>query len=291
MLSVDEIMERSQWDLFFVPPETRVVDRPELLYTVTARDIPHLNCVSRTRLDDGNRDAAVEEVSRAHASVTSEWLVQEWLGDDAVGPVLARHGYEPKDEHRAYALRTDASLRAPAAYEIRRVETLKALEDGERVFGRAFDNREAITDENRAQRLEQCASPDGRVHRFVVYDAGEPISYGAMTLFHALGFAVLWRGGTVPEARGRGAYRALLKERMRFAKQKGIAMVGLYAKLDTSAPIVDALGFEAHGRMTFWNRDPSGRIRPRLTPPKTPRGPRIRPRLTPPKTPRGRPPT
>jgi GNAT superfamily N-acetyltransferase len=134
---------------------------------------------------------------------------------------------------------------------------MQALDEGEDVFRRAFDNREPITPAHRAQRLEQCANPGGRVHRFVVYEGAEPISYGAMTLFPALGFAMLWRGGTVPEARGRGAYRALLKERMRFADDKGIALVGLYAKLATSAPIVDALGFEGHGHMTFWDRSPA----------------------------------
>ena len=38
--------------------------------------------------------------------------------------------------------------------------------------------------------------------------------------------------------------------------RRGIALVGLYAKLGTSAPIVARLGFEAHGRMTFWDRAP-----------------------------------
>ena len=77
-----------------------------------------------------------------------------------------------------------------------------------------------------------------------------------MTFFPALGFAMLWRGGTVPNARGRGLYKAVLKERTRFAKQYGIALVGLYAKLTTSAPIVARVGFEGHGHMTFWDRPP-----------------------------------
>ncbi|MGB5545708.1 MAG: hypothetical protein WBM74_03980 [Polyangiales bacterium] len=47
MSDVDQLMERTQWDLFFVPPDTRIVDRPELLYCATPRDIKHLNAVAR----------------------------------------------------------------------------------------------------------------------------------------------------------------------------------------------------------------------------------------------------
>lgn len=256
MSDVDRLMERTQWDLFFVPPDTRIVDRPELLYCATLRDITHLNCVVRTRLDDTNREAAIEEVRAAHSGVTSEWLVHDWLADDALGPALTRHGYRPVVEHRAYVASTELELQGNDRADIRRVDTLEALRDGEAVFRRAFGLERKITEQHEQQRLADCKNPRGRVHRFVVYEHGEPVSAGAMTLFPALGFAMLWRGGTVPEARGRGLYKAVLKERMRFARRQGIALVGLYAKLTTSAPIVARLGFEGHGQMTFWDRAP-----------------------------------
>lgn len=250
-------MERAQWDLFFAPPDTRVVDRPELLYSSTPRDLPHLNCVVRTRLNDGNRAAAIEEVVAAHKGVTSEWLVHDWLGDGALGPALVSTGYRPTVVHRAYATHPDLELSAPHDLRIRRVDTMVGLLHSEEVFSRAFGRQQHVTEEHADHRLEQCARPTGRIHRFVAYNGVGPVSSGAITLFPKLGFAMLWRGGTVPEARGRGAYKAILKERMRFAKETGISLVGLYAKLETSAPIVDRLGFTGQGHMTFWDRPPT----------------------------------
>lgn len=57
--------------------DTRIADRPELLFCATPRDISHLNCVVRSRLDDTNREAAVEEVGAAHSALASEWLVHD----------------------------------------------------------------------------------------------------------------------------------------------------------------------------------------------------------------------
>lgn len=247
-------MERSQWDLIFVPSDTRIIDRPELLYCATPRDVSHLNSVVRDRLSDGQRDAAIEEVVRAHEHVTSQWLVHDWRSDAGVRPALDRHGYKPSAEHQAYAIATDADLVVPGQFTIRRIASLKTLLDGESVFSRAFGIVQEISTEHFEHRLEDCRHLEGRSHRFVVYEGSKPVSGGAMTLFPALGFAMLWRGGTVPEARGRGAYRAVIQERIRFARSRGISLVGLYARLETSAPIVRQLGFIGHGRMTFWER-------------------------------------
>ena len=40
MSDINALMERTQWDRFFVPPDTRIVDRPELLYTATPSMLP-----------------------------------------------------------------------------------------------------------------------------------------------------------------------------------------------------------------------------------------------------------
>ncbi|MEM7437666.1 MAG: hypothetical protein AAF436_21110 [Myxococcota bacterium] len=210
----------------------------------------------RTRLDDNHREAAIEEVREAHSNVTSEWLVHDWLGDHELPLALTRHGYRPLVEHRAYVASPDLALTGNDRVDIRRVDTLEALRHSETVFRCAFGLDQTIDEQHERQRLADCQDPAGRVHRFVAYESGEPVSGGAMTLFPSLAFAMLWRGGTVPHARGRGLYRAVLKERMRFASSRGTTLVGLYAKLATSAPIVARLGFEGHGRMTFWDRAP-----------------------------------
>ena len=199
---------------------------------------------------------AIEEVRQAHAGVTSEWLVHDYLGDVELPKALERHGYEALVEHRAYVARPGLPIVAAEGLDIRRVDNLETFRDGETVFGRAFGAPHTVTGQHERKQLQQCASPNERTQRFVAYEHDAPVAFGAMTLFANQGFAMLWRGCTVPEARGRGIYKAVLKERMAFAERLGIRLVGLYAKLATSAPIVHHLGFEGHGRMTFWNRRP-----------------------------------
>jgi hypothetical protein len=95
------------------------------------------------------------------------------------------------------------------------------------------------------------------VQRFVAYDetSGEPIASAGLTTYPDLEFGFLWAGATVPHARGRGAYSALVAARVQRAGELGLKSAGLYAKLDTSAPIVSKQGFARYGRMIYWQRD------------------------------------
>ena len=46
-MNADLLLERTQWDTFWVPPDTTVVDRPELLFTAHPGGAPMLNAVHR----------------------------------------------------------------------------------------------------------------------------------------------------------------------------------------------------------------------------------------------------
>jgi hypothetical protein len=48
-LTPDELLEQSQWDFFWAPPDATVVDRDELLCFHCLRDVPYLNTVARLR--------------------------------------------------------------------------------------------------------------------------------------------------------------------------------------------------------------------------------------------------
>lgn len=52
MLEVDDALERSLWDLFWLPPGVHVVDRPELLYLAPDEGDDNLNTVLRVRATD-----------------------------------------------------------------------------------------------------------------------------------------------------------------------------------------------------------------------------------------------
>ena len=48
-MKVDEVIERTQWDFFWVPDDVAIVDRPEILYTHSAQHLKLFNQVTRTR--------------------------------------------------------------------------------------------------------------------------------------------------------------------------------------------------------------------------------------------------
>jgi len=136
---------------------------------------------------------------------------------------------------------------------------MQSLRDCTGVIGRAFPGGRAFTQMELEHDLRNCTGPNARVQRFVAYDdkSGRPLSSGGMTLYPALGFGLLWAGGTIPEARGRGAYAAILGARIKRARELGFDYVGLYAMVNTSAPIVLRHGFRAYGSMTYWERSRS----------------------------------
>lgn len=76
-----------------------------------------------------------------------------------------------------------------------------------------------------------------------------------MTFFDELNFGLIWAGGVVKHHRGHGAYTALLAARAQVAAQRDLTLLGLYARANTSAPIVAAQGFQRYGEMTHFERE------------------------------------
>ncbi len=260
MTTPDDLLEQSQWDTFWIPADVVVVDRPELCYLRCDRDIPMLNTVTRTRCEPTALPRLVQEVTAAHQGVRSRWLVRDMPLRPALEQALGAAGYGPDFPTRGYTVAVDGyQAPAQANWVVRRVASQGELEDSIRVVEQAFESPAHSTTEERRGYLAECRHADGRVHRFVAYDpqSGAPLSTGGMTHYPALRFCLLWAGSTIVGARGRGCYGAVLAARIAKAQALGAVRVGLYAHVETSAPIVHRLGFEPHGLMTFWDRHPS----------------------------------
>ncbi len=255
----DDILEQTQWDYFWVPGDVHVTDRPELLFYSCPRDVPMLNTVTRTRAEPGRLPRLIGEVVRAHRSVRSRWLVRELPGWAPLERALAAAGYVPSIRTFAVAASVEEfESRSQGGVLVRRVEDMATLRDCVTVTAKAFPGGRAFTEEQLEHDLEQCVGVEPRVLRFVAYDAGtgEPLSSGGLTLFPALAFGLLWAGGTIPEARGRGVYSAVLSARVTAARERGCRYVGLYGGTETSAPIALRQGFKKYGAMTYWERPP-----------------------------------
>ena len=258
MCSADEILERAQWDLFWLRPGgATIVDRPEIRYLHSPDDQMYLNMVVRTRTSAARLPVVIDEVGAAHRHVRSRWLVCPHSEPASLADRLADHGYEDKAESYGYVMPVDAyQARAAPGISVRRVTTIQGLRDWYRVLNLAFGESIDHNAAELAAQLEVLVAPEERSQGFVAYDdvTEQPISAGDLRLYPALGFGYLLAGCTVPEARGRGAYSALLAHRIEVARRRGIGLVGLYAIVATSAPIVERLGFVRHGPMSYWVR-------------------------------------
>jgi ribosomal protein S18 acetylase RimI-like enzyme len=78
----------------------------------------------------------------------------------------------------------------------------------------------------------------------VAYLDGKPVSYGRLEFSPGSPFASLWGGATLPEARGRGCYTALVASRLQEAQQRGCDYLTVDADPNTSMPILHRLGFQ-----------------------------------------------
>lgn len=258
-MTPDEVLERTQWDFFWVTPDATVVDRPEIAYVSCVRDVQYLNTVTRTRATTAQLPALMAEVGEAHAGVRSRWLVCPTPGRSALEGALATAGWHPEWELDAYTIHVDRYRPRPAAgLQVMKVASRADLLRWFDVSDRAFEEERVPSDEEVQLELLRCTRPGARVSRYVVSDlhTGEPICAAGMNLYPDLQFGFLWAGGTVPEARGRGAYSAVVAARIAHARDLGFERVGLYARTSTSAPIVAKQGFEAGGRMVYWGRPP-----------------------------------
>jgi GNAT superfamily N-acetyltransferase len=86
---------------------------------------------------------------------------------------------------------------------------------------------------------------DDSVGMVVSYVDGQPAGSGGWTLAGPV--CRLWGGATHTRFRRRGAYRAVLTERLRLARARGATLGLTHGVVDTSSPILRGLGFTRYG--------------------------------------------
>ena len=117
-----------------------------------------------------------------------------------------------------------------------------------RVAMEAFDEG-SMPDDERVRELAREAAVEleaGRTACALAYLDGRPVGSGGLTV--ADDVARLWGGGVVPEARGRGVYRAVLDARLRHAVGRGATMGLVKGRVETSGPILRRAGFTPYGQ-------------------------------------------
>jgi GNAT superfamily N-acetyltransferase len=255
-MNVDEMLEAANSDFFWVPDDVHTVDRPAITYTYSDRPEDGFNQVTRVRPEEADLDALVDEVLDRHRGSSSKWMVNALSDSPELREALREAGYEPGHTHHAYATRPDTYDRdLPDEVEVREVSSVDDLRVLYDIWEEVFGSKPDLGDARLADEVAECTGADRRVARFLAYRNGEPAGSGGINFFDDLGFGLIWGGGVRETHRGHGVYTTLLQARADLAADRGLDRMGLYAREETSAPIVDAHGFERFGHMTHFGRD------------------------------------
>lgn len=188
--------------------------------------------------------AEVREALRARGRTQTQWEVGSSAPPGLVEALLERGLAPDKDP---YAVALVLAHEPPAVgqnFTARRIETLAELEASARVQWEAFGATPPEIEE--ARRLLPERFRDSPHLRHSVWLDGEIVCTGTSTpTEHGL---LLYGGATLPGARGRGAYRALIRARWDDAVALGTpALVTQGGSM--SRPILERLGFERVGEV------------------------------------------
>lgn len=134
----------------------------------------------------------------------------------------------------------------PPGVQVRRVGDMAGIDDSLAVDALAFGRAEPWRRAALELRL-QASSLD----LYVAYAGGQPISSGRLEMADGRAFAGLYGGGTAPEHRGRGVYRAMVAARADEARRRGVRYLTVDAR-ETSRPILERLGFIPLATIRGW---------------------------------------
>ena len=109
----------------------------------------------------------------------------------------------------------------------------------------------------RAELLTQLADAPETTDMVIAVAGDEPVSAARTDFLPGRQFAGLWGGGTLPQWRGRGIYRALVRIRADRAAERGYSHLTVDAS-DQSQPILERIGFERLAVTTPYNWSAGG---------------------------------
>jgi hypothetical protein len=219
------------------PTDVRLADDRYVLW-MGRGDEPHWNVAQRFRLD-GHDVAAVRAEIHGHLRERGRtgctWEVGSHATPDDLVEQLLAHGLVDDDPiPRAAGMVLSTPLPdVPSDVEVRRIESDEDRLASARIAAVAFGGpvpTKVPPREHDPNNIEYLASIDG----VPVARASGSFSEHGVTLFG---------GSTLPEARGRGAYRALIAARWEDAVARGTPALVTQAS-PMSQPILERLGFE-----------------------------------------------
>ncbi|WP_217182851.1 hypothetical protein [Streptomyces sp. AC495_CC817] len=160
---------------------------------------------------------------------------------------LRRRGAEHVDSVAVFALAIDeVRIEVPAGATAEIVNTLAQVREVDGINVPVWE-QQPLDDEGLRVELDEitAARETGSGLRVLGRLDGVAVSTAGCTIVD--GFTRLWGAATLAEARGRGAYRAVLAERLRASAQLGATTALVKGRHATSAPILERAGFAHYG--------------------------------------------
>jgi GNAT superfamily N-acetyltransferase len=220
-----------------------------VVYLGTGRG-PHSATVQRVRLEADDVAAAVEEIRallRDRGRGGAEWELGESCTPADLIERLAAFGIRPDEDEplaTGMVLSATSEIADPPGTSARRITSVDELVVARRIQQEAFGGTE---DEVERERAEADFAAEGEAgSTFLAFVDGLPVAAGYAS-YTPLGL-LLFGGATLPSARGRGAYRALVAARAREAVDRGTPVLVTHAG-QMSRPILERLGFKPVARI------------------------------------------
>ena len=207
-------------------------------------------------LDEATADAAIAAQVSYFAGLGREFEWKQYSHDRPadLGERLLKAGLVPEDSEALMVAEIAELSQEPVLPEGVRIERVTdaagvglMAEAHLGAFGRPSRHTDFLL-----QQLERGA--DAQIP-LVVLAGDRPVCAARLEFNHGTAFASLWGGGTVPEWRGKGIYKATVAWRTRIAAELGYRYLQVDAS-DDSRPILGRLGFHRLSTTTPYNYVP-----------------------------------
>ena len=200
--------------------------------------------VTWSDLDDAVADAVIAaQVARfAQEGRPWEWKYYSYDTPADLPARLAAAGFAAEEREAllvAEISALDLDVAPPAGVQLMAVGDAHGVADLVRVHDEVFGGDHAHVGRSVLAGLAREPATSAAV---VAVAEGQPVSAGRVEFHHDTDFASIWGGGTLPQWRGRGVFRALVAHRAALAAGLGFRYLQVDAS-PSSRPILRRLGF------------------------------------------------
>ena len=195
----------------------------------------------------------VVEHARAAGRPTVRWWCDERTRPADTEAQLTALGLRMVERLEVLALPLDTEVPVPDDITVVQATGRADVELAGRIQAEVFDM--SASTEAPVEDLTRSVTAPGAerlIRSYVAYIDGSPVASAGSTVDgDALRF---WDGSVLPSYRGRGAYRALVAQRLVDARTTTARFALVKAVDTTSAPILKRLGFAPYGEQRCWSR-------------------------------------